>query len=478
LTNRHADPLLEAFAAVRGQGAETTLLVAPTRRATVGEVDGLSCELKALLQAAPIASGEIVGLAAPNGPGFVSALLALRSSGHPVLLIDAAAPAPERRRILAELGVGAVLSTKVAWPSGAGDFRLTRRGEGAGHESLGAEVALIKLTSGSTGQARGIAVSTRALIADDRALVQAMGLRRDDLFVAAVPFSHSYGFSSLVLPALLRGSTLVLPGNDGPFAPLHAAASCGATVFPSVPSYLSGLAKASVLGQLPASLRLVISAGGPLPAPAASRFRARFGQPIHVFYGASECGGITFDREGSAAERGTVGEPLEGVSVTLEPGAGENGSGGRVVVQSEAVAHCYLPTPDGPLAGGRFRSDDLGAWTGRELELLGKVSQVINVHGRKVNPRDVERVILELDGVDEVAVLPGGNETREWVEAVVACTAGNLSVQDVLSWCRSQLAPFKTPRKVVLVRSLPRDQRGKLGRAGLAALSQDSSSDS
>lgn len=90
--------------------------------------------------------------------------------------------------------------------------------------------------------------------------------------------------------------------------------------------------------------------------------------------------------------------------------------------------------------------------------------------GRKVNPRDVERVILELDGVDDVVVTSGGEGTREWVEAVVASGAGNLSVRDVLRWCRSQLAPFKTPRRVVVVPALPRDQRGKLEGAALAAL--------
>ena len=76
----------------------------------------------------------------------------------------------------------------------------------------------------------------------------------------------------------------------------------------------------------------MLTAGAPLRAVTAGRFRETFGLPVHVFYGASECGGICYDREGTAAERGTVGAPVEGVRVELEP------PGGILTVRSPAVA--------------------------------------------------------------------------------------------------------------------------------------------
>ena len=66
-------------------------------------------------------------------------------------------------------------------------------------------------------------------------------------------------------------------------------------------------------------VRLVISAGAILPGALAARFREAYGQPMHVFYGSSECGGICYDREGGAAERGTVGTPVDGVRISLQP---------------------------------------------------------------------------------------------------------------------------------------------------------------
>ena len=64
-------------------------------------------------------------------------------------------------------------------------------------------------------------------------------------------------------------------------------------------------------------LRLCISAGAPLPLTVAQKFRAKFGQSIHSFYGSSECGGICYDREARLDEAGFVGAPMQGVSVLM-----------------------------------------------------------------------------------------------------------------------------------------------------------------
>src|SRR5205814_5343530 len=162
---------------------------------------------------------------------------------------------------------------------------------------------------------------------------------------------------------LVRGSPIVVPDGDGPLAPLAAAEAARATVWPSAPAYLQALLRLSQPPPWPSSLRLVVSASAPLPGETAAQFRARFGLPVHVFYGASECGGICYDRDGTAAERGTVGEPVEGVGVTVER-VGEDGaegavqvgspSGGIVEVESPAVALGYLPSPDPRLSDGRF----------------------------------------------------------------------------------------------------------------------------
>ncbi|HZF10283.1 MAG TPA: hypothetical protein VFE33_15950, partial [Thermoanaerobaculia bacterium] len=183
-----------------------------------------------------------------------------------------------------------------------------------------------------------------------------------------------------------------------------------------------------------------------------------------------------------AGERGTVGTPVEGVEVALvacgEAGdpanvGGRGDRGGRVAVRSPAVARGYVPGPDPRLADGRFVTSDFASWSeGGELALSGRLDDLINVKGKKVDPREVETVLAQLPGVDEVAVvgLPVPERGAEVVRAVIACRPGQLTVEQVAGWCRGHLAAHKVPRSVILVPTLPRTARGKLDRPALLSL--------
>jgi long-chain acyl-CoA synthetase len=268
---------------------------------------------------------------------------------------------------------------------------------------------------------------------------------------------------------MVRGLTLVLPEDSGPFAPLAAARELGATVFPTVPAYFQALLKMSQPPAWPDRLRLVISAGAVLPCATAAQFRETYGRQVHAFYGSSECGGIAYDREGGAAERGTVGTPVDGVRVVLKPLGRDEG---LVVVESAGVADGYLPEPDARLGDGRFETTDIATWQGSELMLRGRVDRVINLRGRKVDPSEIEHVLAALDGVDEaVVVCVASPRGEEIVRAVVACAAGRLDYQRVTAWCRRKLADHKVPRSVIIVDAIPRTSRGKIDRAALLEMS-------
>lgn len=467
LTSR--DPILQAFERLVRRDPLAPLVVSPERRATVGEIDALARAAGGRLAAERHPPGTVVGLAAANGPGFLASLLALRRAGLAVLLLDAQTPAQEALRILRALGAPALLRCPDGWPQGPDGWSVLALPEPPAPPPASPDTAFVKLTSGSTGAPRGIAATAEALLADDAALTATMGLGEEDRLLATLPLSHSYGLASLAVPALARGAVLAIPEEAGVYDPFITAARTGATFFPTVPAYLDALVRMSEPPPRPASLRLVITAGAPLAAATSARFRAAFGLPVHVFYGSSECGGICYDREGGAAERGTVGEPVAGVRVALEP-VGE-GEGGRVTVESPAVASGYLPDPDDRLAGGRFRAGDLAVWRHGELALQGRVDDLVNIKGKKVNPREVEAVLAGLAGVEEAAVLGVAVCGRgEVLRAVVACRPGRLTAGEVVAWCREHLSAHKVPRSVILVEALPRNARGKLDRCALLAL--------
>ncbi len=417
-------------------------------------------------------AGALVGLVMPPVPDAVEALAALWCAGLVPILIDPSLPQDAARESARRLGA------RLFWcpepgrdatldPARAEPLEPDPVAPGAAHTpSAHPDAAAVKLTSGSSGAPQGVEVSAAALLADTEALVSCIGLSAGDRGLVAVPLSHSYGFSVLTLPALTHGLELVFPGDAGVRA---AARSMQATFLPSVPAWFHSVLRGE--GQLAPSLRTLVSAGAPLSADLARGFRQRFGVPIHVLYGASECGSITYDREGGAAERGRVGTLLDGVRVELEGGSEDEP--GLVSVHSPALGLGYLPrgSAGDRLAHGRFLSEDLARWREGELELCGRRSEWISVKGHKVDPREVAARIEAHPRVREAAVIakPRAGQTEETVRAVIACE-GELSYLEIVEWCRASLAPHKLPRSVVFVRELPRNERGKLDRTRLRAL--------
>jgi long-chain acyl-CoA synthetase len=466
-----SEGIVRAFSRHAARRSNDPLVVSPGRRSTFGDVDALSNSVCERLVVGCCEPGTIIGLAVPNGPGFLAGFLALRRAGMAVLLLDPLTPQIDRLRAMTTLGARGVLESADAWPSSAADFRLNRTGEDT-VPRLMSDVAAVKLTSGSTGAPRGVAMPTEALLADEDALTRTMGLQVNDRVWSAVPFSHSYGFTTLVLSSLARGLTLVVPENREPFGSLAAARKLGATVFPTAPAYIQALLKLPTPPPWPDTIRLVISAGALLPGAAAAQFHETYGQAVHTFYGSSECGGICYDRQGGAAERGTVGLPVDGVRVSLMAGEELFPDEGLVVAESSAVGATYLPRVDSRLSSGRFETNDIGAWQGDEIALRRRMDRVINVRGRKVDPSEVEVVLSALEGVEEVVVIgmasPDGSD--EIVRAVLACPSIRPKFREVAAWCRDRLADHKVPRSVVLVDAIPRTSRGKIDRAALLRL--------
>ncbi len=456
MPNRSTDPIVERFERLARDGPDVALVVragdAPITRAAL---DALAREAGRVLAAAGLSDAP-VGLAAANGGSFLAAFVALRRAGCAVVLLDPRAPEADSLRTAAGLGARAVLFC-------AEGFFL-KPVPACEEVEYPADCAAVRVTSGSTGAPRGVAASAGALLADEAALYRSMGLRDDERILAAIPMNHSYGLSSVALPALLRGSLVVLPELPGPLAAVAAAHAAGATFFPTVPAYLRAIVEMSQPPRWPDSLRLFVSAGEPLAPSSSARFREIYGRPVHSFYGASECGGICYDRDGGAAERSTVGTPVEGVRVELEAGV--------VQVRSAAVGSGYLPTPQPSLAGGAFRSNDVACWQDGELRLLGRADATINVKGKKVEPSEIERVVAALPGVEEVVALGLRRGESQHVGVVIACRSRRLTYWDVQNHCRLHLAEHKLPRSIVFVDEIPRTSRGKPDRTALTELAE------
>ncbi len=325
--------------------------------------------------------------------------------------------------------------------------------------------ALLKLTSGTTAAPRAIRFRSEQLWADCRQICATMGITDRDINFAVIPLSHSYGFSNLLTPLLVCGVPIVLSRDRMPRAVLDDLARTGATVFPGMPVFYQAFAEMEEVPALP-KLRLCISAGAPLPLEVARKFREKFRQPIHSFYGSSECGGICYDNEASLVEQGFVGQPMRGVDLELlEPDA----TGTRVQVHSAAVGDGYFPEPDQERLGhGKFTPDDLLSRSGDGFRIVGRISDVINVAGKKVNPAEVEAELLRFAGVRAAVVF--GRESALRNEEVAACVVAGegLRESDLLEHCRAHLSGWQVPKRIFLVDEIPVNERGKVNRRELA----------
>jgi long-chain acyl-CoA synthetase len=304
------------------------------------------------------------------------------------------------------------------------------------------------------------------LLADCENICTTMGITDLDVNYGVIPFSHSYGFSNLVLPLLVRGVRLVASRDRLPRAVLDGLVCTGATVFPATPVFFQKLAEMNNLPKLP-GLRLCISAGAPLPRQAASKFSLKFGVKVHSFYGSSECGGIAYDATDERRyEDGFVGTPLN--EVEIEHSVEGDEEAGPIRVRSSAVGDGYFPVADpAVLNEGCFVPPDLVRRSERGLYLAGRASDIINVAGRKLNPAEVEARLAEFPGVKQAVVFGVQSPLRG--EEPVACVAGEQLARDaVLRYCREKLSPWQVPRDVWVVDEIPANERGKVSRRALA----------
>ncbi|MFH1498549.1 MAG: AMP-binding protein, partial [Verrucomicrobiota bacterium] len=250
-----------------------------------------------------------VAFALPNGPDWLAVFLGLLEAGATPVPLDPAEPVDAQRVIADAAGAGFARIggelVSVAPP--------TRRRAPA--------PALVKLTSGSTGRPRALPFTHAQMLADGRQVCAGMDIRPDDLNLAVIPFGHSYGLGNLVVPLLAQGTPCLCADLPSPHALAALVARHRPTIFPTVPALLRVLAGADLPGDAFAPVRTVISAGAPLGPEVAMSFFSKYGVRPHGFYGSTETGGISYDRDGddTLAAAG-VGAALPGV--TIEPARG------------------------------------------------------------------------------------------------------------------------------------------------------------
>ena len=316
----------------------------------------------------------------------------------------------------------------------------------------------LKTTSATTGVPRGVAFRPEQLAADAANIFATMGLRPDWPNLGAISLAHSYGFSSLVLPLLLHGVPLVLAPSPLPEVVRRAAEGYPRLTLAGVPALWRAWQEA---GAVPPNVALAISAGAPLPVTLEQAVRETTGLKIHNFYGSSECGGIAYDSTTAPrTDDACVGAPMQNVKLALN-------DDGCLQVRGRAVGETYWPEADDALHEGCFQTSDLAELRDGLVYLRGRMSDQINVAGRKISPATIERALREHGSVRDCLVFGIPSSDADRTDVIVACVECRVSNEgeDLKQFLLHRLPGWQVPREWWFVKSLGVNARGKASRS-------------
>jgi len=385
-------------------------------------------------------------------------MLAGISSGCDVIPLPARTSSREQRAIALDAQANAVLERQLA-------------GRGRPSNSSRAVAGrLLHFTSGSSGASKLVVRPLDNIVDETIAVASALGQSASGCVTITSPISHSYG-CGLLRATIAAGGEAILFDTTRPIYEridnIKKALRADATVI-GVPFMFQALVRDPAL-RLPTGLN-GYAGGAPLSESLVRRWQEIGGAVLAPEYGLGEGGVVTFGSAGDWFP--IVGQPVANVRLTLR-GPRPDGVGEVVVWRPHAPTR-YLrgESPDSFTADG-IRTGDLGRLLpdGR-LAIIGRIKSVINVAGLRVVPQEVEQCIMELDGVEDVAVVGVVDSlTGERVVAYVQAEESVVAPGTCRRHVRGRLSSHKVPRTVFIVEDLPRLPSGKVNRQALEARS-------
>lgn len=344
------------------------------------------------------------------------------------------------------------------------------------------DVAAILYTSGTTGRSKGAMLTHNNLASNAKTLHAAWGFKPGDTLLHALPLFHTHGlFVAINIMLMNGGKVILLPKFDADDVIERLPQS---TVLMGVPTFYTRLlAHPQFTKDVSANMRLFVSGSAPLLAETHDAFFERTGHKILERYGMTETCMNTSNPLDGERRPGAVGPTLPGIEARVCDkdgnvlGAGEIGV---LEVRGPNVFKGYWQMPEKTASefrdDGFFITGDL-ATIGEDgyVTIVGRDKDLIISGGFNVYPKEVEEVIAEYDEVDEVAIfgLPHP-DFGEAVAGVIVAANGNQPDPDALiKRTQDKLAKFKVPKRIWVIKELPRNTMGKIQKAQLRKQYED-----
>lgn len=311
------------------------------------------------------------------------------------------------------------LATPAGWTAGASPAPgyIAARADRPADLPLHPDLALLLTTSGSTGSPKLVRLAARNLESNARRIGEYLGLDRNERAVQSLPIYYSYGLSVLNSHLVAGGSVVLTPHSFMRPEFWRDADEHRATSFAGVPYMYETLHRLRFEPGRHPSLRTFTQAGGPLRPNLVAHFHARAAQAgarLVVMYGQTEATArISYVPPERLSEKlGTIGVPIPGGRLRLEPLDGGDGAAAELVYEGENVMLGYAETAAdlalGDTLHGVLRTGDLGTVDGDGyFSVVGRLKRFAKLFGRRVSLEDIERELESAFPVRAIATEAG-----------------------------------------------------------------------
>jgi benzoate-CoA ligase len=337
------------------------------------------------------------------------------------------------------------------------------------------DMAFWLYTSGSTGKPKGVVHRHQDMEVTCESFGRhVLALSAEDRTFSTTKLYHSYGLgNSLSYPLHFGATAILLGGQPTPERLLSTLRELRPSVYFSVPALYRQLAADRAADGAFDSVRLCISAAEPLPAAIFEQWQQRFGLEIVDGIGSTEMFTAYCSNVPGEVVPGTTGRPVPGYEIRLTDEAGEVLEGataeGTMEVRGGSRAAYYWHRHEQTMrsmrgewlvTGDRFRRREDGAYV-----YVGRADDMLKVGGLWVSPLDIERVLLEHPGVEQVGVVGVTVNDYNRIAAAVKAAPGvgaDAQLEDALrQWCRERMREYEYPHVIRFVEELPQTLTGK-----------------
>lgn len=337
------------------------------------------------------------------------------------------------------------------------------------------ETAMLLYTGGTTGISKGAELSHLNIVFNayqTRAWLWSLEEKKETI-LCVLPFFHSYGMTTgMHLSVVLQSAMLLLPRFE-----LSDVAKVikknRPTVFCAVPSMYNAINRSPKLSpEDVSSIRLCVSGGAALPAEIQKRFEERTGGKLVEGYGLTETSPVALvNPTHGHRKNGTIGVPISNtLARVIDPETRKTlppGEVGELALQGPQVMKGYWQRQDETekvLKDGWLFTGDMAVMDQEGFfRIVDRKKDVIISAGMNIYPREVEEVLHSHPKVVEAAVVGIPSKVRdEIVKAYIVVEEGeNLTKNEILEFCKDKLSRFKIPKRIEIVKDLPKSAMGK-----------------